>query len=77
MNIQDINYKVNCDMPNCRNTAVIKIQKAGFFRSAGIYLCKDCMGELYSELGNRIVPKSIENVLNKKIVSKRTKINEK
>lgn len=77
MNIQDINYRVGCDMPNCRNEAQIKIHKSGFFKSAGMYLCKQCMNELYSELGSRIVPKSIENMLNKKIVTKRTKVNEK
>jgi hypothetical protein len=35
------------------------------------------MNELYSELGERIVPKSIDNVFNKKIVSKRIKDNER
>jgi len=77
MNIQNINYKVLCDMPNCKNEAQIKIEKSGFFKSAGMYLCKDCMFELYSELGSRIVPKSIDNMLNKKIVTKRTKVNER
>ena len=77
MKIQDVGYKVNCDIPNCRNEANIKIQKNGFFKSAGLFLCKDCMNELYSELGLRIVPKSIDNMLNKKIVTKRTKVNEK
>lgn len=77
MKIQNIGYRVNCDMPNCRNVALIKIEKAGFFKSAGIYLCKECMEELYAELGSRIVPKSIDNMLNKKIISKRTKTNER
>ena len=77
MNIQDINYRVTCDMPNCRNEAKIKIQKSGFFRSAGLFLCKDCMQELYNELGLRIVPKSIENIFNKKTVTKRKTTNER
>ena len=76
MIIQDIGYKISCDMPNCKNESYIKIQKSGFFKS-GLYLCKDCMNDLYSELGTRLVPKSIDNMLNKKIVTKRTKINEK
>ena len=77
MNIQNVSYKVSCDMPNCKNEATIKIQKSGFFKSAGMYLCKECMNDLYVELGTRIVPKSIENMLNKKIVTKRTKVNER
>ena len=77
MKIQDISYRVNCDMPNCRNEAVIKIEKNGFFKSAGMFLCKDCMCELYENLAQRIVPKSLDNMLNKKIVTKRIKNNEK
>ena len=76
MKIQDVAYRVRCDMPNCRNEAIIKIQKNGFFKSAGMFLCKECMNELYSELGVRLVPKSIDNMLNKKIVTKRIKVNE-
>ena len=76
MKIHDVAYRVSCDMPNCNNEAIIKIQKNGFFKSAGMFLCKECMNELYTELGERIVPKSIENMLNKKIVTKRTKTNE-
>ena len=77
MKIQDVGYKVNCDIPNCRNEAHIKIEKTGFFKIAALYLCKECMNELYTELGKRIVPKSIDNMFNKKIISKRTKVNEK
>ena len=77
MKIQDLNYRVKCDMPNCNNEAIIKIQKSGFFKSAGLFLCKECMNELYSDLGARIVPKSLDHMLNKKIVTKRTKVNER
>ena len=38
--------------------------------SAGMYLCKDCMNNLYSELAKRIVPKSPDNMLNKRKVKK-------
>lgn len=77
MKIQDVCYKVNCDMPNCRNESIIKIDKTGFFKSTGMFLCKECMNELYENLAQRIVPKSLDNMLNKKIVSKRIKNNEK
>ena len=35
MKIQDVGYRVSCDIPNCRNEAHIKIEKVGFFKSAG------------------------------------------
>lgn len=77
MIVQDVNYRVSCDMPNCRKEAFIKIEKNGFFKSAGVFLCKDCMNELYENLAQRIVPKSLDHMLNKKVVTKRIKNNEK
>ena len=77
MKVQNVEYKVGCDVPNCKNESHIKIEKVGFFKSVGLYLCKDCMNELYNELGKRLVPKSIDNMLNKKIISKRVKVNER
>jgi len=67
MNIVDVNYKIKCDMPNCKNFASIKIEKNGFLKNAGLFLCKNCMNELYNEIGERIVPKSIDNMLNKRV----------
>ena len=66
MNIKDINIKVKCDMPNCKNNAVIKIEKEGFFRSSGVFICKDCMNDIYKVIGKRVTPKSPDNMLNKK-----------
>ena len=67
MKLIDINYKIKCDIPNCKNFASIKIEKTGFLKIAGLYLCKDCMNELYKELGSKLVPKSPENIFNKKV----------
>jgi len=67
MKIVDVNYKIKCDIPNCKELACVKVEKSGFLKTAGFYLCKECMVELYKELGSRIVPKSPDNMLNKKI----------
>ena len=67
MKIVDVNYKIKCDIPNCKEFASVKLEKSGFLKTAGFYLCKDCMQSLYRELGSRIVPKSPDNMLNKKI----------
>ena len=67
MNIAEVNYKIKCDMPNCKDFAHVKIEKTGFLKSAGFYLCKSCMNEMYNQLGGYIVPKSPNNMLNKKI----------
>lgn len=66
MRIENINRRIRCEMPNCRNLASAKIKKDGFIKSIGLYICEDCMKELYGELAKRIVPKSPVNVFNKK-----------
>ena len=76
MNLVDCKIKIKCDMPNCKNFSDVKIENEGFVKSVGLYLCKDCMNELYSTICKHIVPKSPENILNKKIV-KRVVSNEK
>lgn len=32
----------------------------------GVYLCENCMREIYSEIGKILVPKSPENIIKKK-----------
>ena len=73
MEVVDINVRVRCDMPNCKDVAKYKIIKPGFLKNAGLMLCKDCMVELYRTLGERVVPKSPSNMLNRKITKKKIK----
>jgi len=70
MNIVDVKFKVRCEMPNCKQMADIKIEKSGFVRSAGLYLCKECTSKLYTELAKKFVPKSPDNMLNKRKIKK-------
>ncbi len=76
MNISEVNRSVRCDMPNCKNFAKIKVQKPGFIMVAGMYLCDECAKELYEMLGHRFVPKSPDNMLNKRIRTKKEINNE-
>jgi len=71
MNIKDVTIKVRCDMPNCKNMATVKVEKEGFFRNVGLFLCKECMEDLYKNLAQRLTPKSPSNMLNKKIKIKK------
>ena len=71
MKIVDVNVKIRCDMPNCKQSARFKVVKEGFVRNAGLLLCKDCMAELYSVLGGHLIPKSPDNVLNKRVKAKK------
>ena len=71
MIVKDVSAKVRCDMPNCKNISFIKIEKEGFFKGAGIFLCKECMEDMYNQFALRITPKSPNNMLNKKIKTKK------
>lgn len=65
MKIEDVNKRIRCEIPNCKNLATVKIVKNGFLKSAGLFLCEDCERNLYKELAKRVVPKSPTNVFNK------------
>ena len=70
MNLQECNIKIRCDIPNCKQMARYKLNKMGFVKNAGLFLCKDCVKEIYEALATNIVPKSPSNMLNKKITKK-------
>ena len=71
MNLVETNINIRCDMPNCKMMAKYKLNKTGFVKNAGLFLCKDCIKDIYETLGAHIVPKSPNNMLNKKIVTKK------
>lgn len=73
MIIKELNRKIRCEMPNCKNLATKKIEKSGFFSNVGLCLCNECINDLYKCLSTEIVPKSPENMLNKKIRLKEIK----
>ena len=79
MKLVDVNVKIRCDVPNCKSMASYKLVKPGFLKNAGLFLCKECLKDVYETLGMHIVPKSPSNMLNKKISNKKEKgeINEK
>ena len=79
MNLSDVNIKIRCDMPNCKELAKYKLIKGGFVKNAGLFLCKDCLKNVYEAISTHMVPKSPNNMLNKKISNKKDigEINEK
>ena len=39
MKIVNIEKRIRCEMPNCKNMAEIRVEKEGFFRSSGFCIC--------------------------------------
>jgi len=70
MKLVESNVKIRCEMPNCKDMANFKLMKEGFVKNAGLFLCKNCVMEMYGAIAECVVPKSPNNMLNKKIVKK-------
>lgn len=73
MKLDNCNIKIRCEMPNCKELANFKLGKTGFVKNAGLFLCKQCVKEIYSAIGECVIPKSPSNMLNKKITTKNVK----
>lgn len=60
------NVKIRCEMGACKNFAThsIKMDRVGI--RSHIHVCDQCLSELYTLIGNEVVPKSIETAKRKK-----------
>ena len=63
---ENLNNKIKCDMGGCSNLAVRSFRKNDN-RRLQINLCEQCMREMYEVIGKTIVPKSPDNIINKKL----------
>jgi len=66
MKLEQINYKVKCDIPGCKNISSYALTNKHFYISSNLNICKDCLCELYESIGKLLTPKSPKNVLNNK-----------
>ena len=71
MELIKLNVKARCDMHLCPNLAEYRIAAARggirIFGNAGLYLCGDCLKELYQAIGKVLVPKSPDNLIKKAV----------
>ena len=80
MELMKLSVSARCDMHLCPRLATYRIQtgRGGIARltgGAGLYLCPECLRELYETIGKELVPKSPDNLIKKAI--KRREENEK
>ncbi len=64
MKIEEITYKICCDMPGCENLAKYSLFNTKSKGDACINMCADCVRQLYENIGAFLVPKSPKNILN-------------
>jgi hypothetical protein len=62
MKLQKSEEKRKCEMGNCKNKAsyAIKLERMGI--KSVLYVCENCLRDLYKLIGEEIVPKSIETL---------------
>ncbi|MBQ7712184.1 MAG: hypothetical protein IJT69_00035 [Clostridia bacterium] len=80
MELTKLSVNARCDMHLCPNLAAYRIRTgkgsvSRFVGGGGLYLCPDCLRELYETVGRELVPKSPDNLIKKAI--KRREENEK
>lgn len=65
MKIEKITTKCRCDFGLCKNLANYVITEKGAMSKRNVYICNDCMKELYTLIGSQIVPKSPDSLIYK------------
>lgn len=65
MEVIECKHNVRCELGACKNraTRAIKFDRVGI--RSRIFACDKCLGELYSAIGETIVPKSVETARRK------------
>lgn len=73
MRIVKLKNENRCEMPLCGNLTYYAIVSNGM-RGKSIPVCRNCIERLYEECGKLIVPKGLENMIER--ANKRRKIYE-
>lgn len=65
MDLKSATKKMKCDRPGCKNKAEFVLEFKRNFHVGDLYFCKDCLSQMYTLMGNKLVPSSIKNVYKK------------
>lgn len=65
MLVEKTKAKVKCDASGCYNACVYAIVNKRFVFDGSVYLCENCMNELYGEIGKFMVPKNVKPIYKK------------
>lgn len=65
MLIETTKTKVKCDASGCENLCDFQIVNKRFVFDGSVYLCNNCLNELYGEIGKFMVPKNVKPIYKK------------
>lgn len=57
--------KVKCDASGCNNISNYTIVNKKFVFDGNVYLCENCLNELYGEIGRYMIPKNVKPMYKK------------
>ena len=65
MIVEKAKTRVKCDASGCNNLCDYTIINKRFIFDGNVYLCSNCLNELYGEIGKFIKPRSIKPIYKK------------
>lgn len=65
MRVEKTKVKIKCDASGCLNYSEYTIINKKFVFDGNVYLCENCMRELYGEIGKYFVPKNLKPIYKK------------
>ena len=65
MKVEKTKTKVKCDASGCLKMSDYQIVNKKFVFDGSVYLCEQCMNELYGEIGKYFIPKSLKPIYKK------------
>lgn len=65
MEIIECNGHVKCELGACRKRATRAVEFDHIGIRGRLYMCDECMNELYAAMGRTLIPKSVETAKKK------------
>ncbi len=65
MLVEKTKTKVKCDASGCEKLSEYTIVNKKFVFDGSVYLCSQCMNELYGEIGKFFIPKNVRPIYKK------------
>lgn len=65
MLVQTAKTKIKCDASGCENLCNYQIVNKRFVFDGSVYLCANCLNELYGEIGKFMTPKNLKPIYKK------------
>ena len=62
MLVQKAKTRIKCDASGCDNICNYAIVNRKFVFDGSVYLCEQCLNELYGEIGKYMIPKNVKPV---------------